>query len=87
MTAVVAQPQGFTANPDGLSHLQPALLTAALRSVPSCQVRCVEKLLKAGAGMTVEQLNILLTALPALDSPKVMASACLCKYAVRSTAG
>ena len=36
-----------------------------------CQVRCVEKLLKAGAGMTREQLTTILTALPTLDSPKV----------------
>ena len=52
--------------------LQLALLTVALlRLLDSCQVRCVEKLLKAGAGMTREQLTLILTALPTLDSPKV----------------
>ena len=35
------------------------------------QVRCVEVLLKAGAGMTQEQLTIVLHALPALESPRV----------------
>lgn len=39
------------------------------------QVRCVEKLLRAGAGMTREQLNLLLAALPTLESPKVRAAA------------
>ena len=40
----------------------------------------------AGAGMTEEQLSIILTALPTLDSPKVnnAAPACLKHYAIRS---
>ena len=33
------------------------------------------KLLKAGAGMTLEQLNLILKALPSLDDPKVRVAA------------
>ena len=36
------------------------------------QMRCVETLLKAGAAMTLEQLTIIIHALPTLQDPKVL---------------
>ncbi len=35
-------------------------------------MRCVETLLKAGAAMTMEQLTVVIHALPTLQDPKVL---------------